>query len=215
PIQYKRINPDTGKEVPWDDVVKGLEVKKGTFYILTQEELEELRPDKTQYIDVQEFVDVGQVDPLYYHKHYYLAPQDTDEKPYILFREVLQAGARAAVGRFVMREKEYTCIIRAYQQGMLLTTLNYAYEVRPIEDIEELKEQNVKLSAQERSLAKDLVEKLFADEFDISQFKDTFVEEVQKAIKKKSKGEVVTTKGKKKEEKRQELVSALKASLKK
>ncbi|MBI2545897.1 Ku protein [Candidatus Woesearchaeota archaeon] len=213
PIRYKRFCEGCKREVPWGEVLKAIEIRKGQFYVFEKEELEKLKPAKADTIDVVEFVDAHQVDPIYIHKHYYCAPQKPKDKAYFLFREVLESTARVAIGRFVMREKEHTCIISAYKDGMLLTTLNYQYEIRDIKRVEELKEPP-KLKKEELELAKQLVQKLTTDEFDISEFKDTFAEQLKELIRKKEKGEPVIIKEAKQPKVEKNLIQALKASLK-
>jgi DNA end-binding protein Ku len=213
PIQYKRWCPVCNVEVPWNDVVKGLEIGIDEYYIFTKEELAKLKPEKTQTIEIMEFVDSASVNPVYYNKHYYAAPEKDKEKAYFLFKEVLLLTAKMAIGRFVMREREYLCAIESYKEGLLLTTLNYEYEVRDISGIKELKEAP-KLKAEEVELAKKLVATLTEKKFEIGKFKDTFAEEIKKAIKKKEPvGALVVEKEKPGKEK--DLMAALRESLKK
>ena len=213
PIEYKRWCPVCSEEVEWKDVVKGLEIKKGEYYIFSKEELEKLKPEKTERIDIEEFVDSGSIDSVYYNKHYYAAPEKEGEKAFFLFKEVLLLTAKVAVGRFVMREKEYVCAIESYKNGLLLTTLNYSEEVRDIGQITELKKPP-KLSLQEVELAKKLVAMMQRKELGMEKFHDTFAEDVKKAIKSKKKIEVEVA-AKPKPTKEKDLMQSLKMSLKK
>ncbi len=213
PIEYKRWCPSCGKEVAWKDVVKGLEIKKNEYLVLTKEELEKLRPQKTESIEIVEFVD-WPLDPIYLNNHYYVAPENTKEKAYFLFKEVLMLSAKAAIGRFVMREKEHVCAITSYKNGLILTTLNYSYEIRDMDEIQELKEP-VKLKKEEVDLAKQIIDKLYNKRLDISKYKDTFAEELRKALKNREKGVVVTVSESREAPKESNLVEALKQSLKK
>ncbi len=213
PIKYKRISEKTGKEVPWSEIVKGIEISKGKFFVPTGEQLQSIKPEKSSTVDIVEFVDQQQIDPIYFNSHYFIGPSKEKEKTYFLFREVLQATARTALGRFVMREKEYVCAIMSYKQGLLLTTLNYPYEIRNIADIDNI-ESAPKMQKQEMELAKELINKLYKEELDLKQFKDTFAEEMAKMLKKAAKGEVIEIKKEEKKEKKEEnLIAALKASL--
>lgn len=213
PIHYQRWCPVCKHEVAWRDVVKGLEVGKDRYVILTKEELVKLRPAKTETIDVLEFVD-WPIDTIYLDSHYYLAPEKPKQKAYFLFREVLMLTGKAAIGRFVMKEKEHVCAITSYKRGLLLTTLNYEYEIRDIDDIEQLKEP-AKTGKEEIELARQMLDKIYVKRFDMSQFKDTFAEELKKALKKREQGiEVEVEKPAKKETKGKELINALKESLK-
>lgn len=213
PIKYKRVSEKTGKEVPWKEIVKGIEISKGKFFVPSKEQIKAIKPEKSDTIDIVEFVDQDQIDPIYFHSHYYIGPGKAKEKTYFLFREILQATARTALGRFVMREKEYVCTIKAYKKGLLLTTLNYPYEIRDIVNVDNLAE-TPKLKSQEKDLAKELINKLYKNEFDITQFKDTFAEEMEKMLKQAAKGKMIEVrKVEKKEKKEENLIEALKASL--
>jgi DNA end-binding protein Ku len=213
PIKYKRVSEKTGKEVPWAEIVKGVEISKGKFFVPTKEQIAAIKPEKSDTIDIVEFVDQDQIDPVYFNSHYYVGPSKEKEKTYFLFKEILQTTARTALGRFVMREKEYVCTIKAYKEGMLLTTLNYSYEVRDIKSVDNI-ESAPKIGPQELKLAAELLNKLYSEKFDMDQFKDTFAEEMEKIMAKAAKGEVIeAAKVTKKAKKEDNLIAALKASL--
>lgn len=205
-IKYKRFCEEEEKEVSWDEIVKGIEITKGEFVTLTKEEIEKLKPAKSENIDVIEFIDSLQIDPIYFNNHYYLAPQKEKEKAFFLLKEVLQSASKIAVVRFIMREKEYIAVISSYKSGLLLSTLNYSYEIRNINEIEELKE-SPELKKEELELAKQLINKLYKETFEVSKFKDTFIEQLKDKIKGKEAPIV-------KKRKKKNLVEALKASLK-
>ena len=213
PIKYKRVSEKTGKEVPWADIVKGVEVSKGKFFVPTKEQIDAIKPEKSDTIDIVDFVDQDQIDPVYFNSHYYVGPAKEKEKTYFLFKEILQTTARTALGRFVMREKEYVCTIKAYKEGLLLTTLNYSYEVRDIKGVDNVMSSS-KIGQPELKLAAELINKLYQDKFNIDQFKDTFAEEMEKIMAKAAKGEVIeSAKVTKKAKKEDNLIAALKASL--
>jgi DNA end-binding protein Ku len=213
PIKYKRISEKTGKEVPWKEIVKGIEVSKGKFFVPSKEQLSAIKPEKSGTVDIVEFVDDQQIDPIFFNSHYFIGPSKEKEKTYFLFKEVLQATARTALGRFVLRDKEYLCAIKSYKQGLLLTTLNYAYEIRDISKVDNLANAP-KLQKQEMELAKELINKLYKEDFNISKFKDSFAEEMEKMLRKAAKGEVIEVRQEEKKAKKEEnLIEALKASL--
>jgi DNA end-binding protein Ku len=213
PIKYKRVAEKSGKEVPWAEIVKGIEIAKGKFFVPTKEQLDAIKPEKSDSIDIVEFVDQDQIDPVYFNSHYYVGPAKEKEKTYFLFKEILQNTARTALGRFVMREKEYVCTIKAYKEGLLLTTLNYSYEVRDIKEVDNMLSAP-KIGKPELQLAQELINKLYKTQFNIEQFKDTFADEMEKIMKKAAKGEVIeAAKVTKKERKEDNLIAALKASL--
>lgn len=215
PIRYKRWSDESKKEVPWADIVKGVEIGENEYVVVSPKELEAIKPERSKAIDIVEFVDTQQIDPVYFNSHYYIAPEKAKEKAYFLLKEILQQTSKMAIGQFAMHEKMHTCAIESYKEGLLLTTLNYGYEIRDISEIGEL-QQKPKLSKQELALAKQLIDKITVKKFDIDIFKDTFHESLIKMVKKKKKGEKTITIEKKEEPKLKEknLIAALKASLK-
>ena len=213
PIKYKRVAEKTGEEVAWKSIVKGIELKKGQYFIPTKEQLKAIKPEKSDTIDIVEFVDQAQVDPVYVHGHYYVGPAKEKEKTYFLFNEILRLTNRTAIGRFVMREKEYVCTITSYREGLLLTTLNYAYEIRDIRKVDNIANAP-KIQQAELELAEELIKRLYKKKFDMEQFKDTFAEEMEKLLKKAAKGETIEAVAMvKKPKKEDNLIAALKASL--
>lgn len=214
PIHYKKTCDKCKGEVDWEDITKGYEVSKGEFITIDDKELQKIKPKSKDSIEIKEFVDSNQIDPIFFDKHYYVGPSKKGDKTYFLFKEILQQKAKAAIGKFVMREKEYVCAMDSYREGILLTTLNYAYEIRDISKIEELKERP-DISKQELELGIELINKLSVKEFDISDFKDTYANKLKELIRKKEKGETIeVSEEPKAETKEKNLVEALKASLK-
>ena len=132
PITMKRWCDHCKKEVAWDDIVKGLKLEDGSYFILTQEKLKELKPTTTDAISIVEFVDASQIQAIYLEHHYYLGPEKSGENAFFLFKKALEDSGKVAIGTFVMRDKEYACVINPYSKTLLLTTLNYAYEIRDI-----------------------------------------------------------------------------------
>lgn len=214
PIRYKRWSDKSGKEIAWEDIVKGVEVGEDEFIVLTRAEIEAIKPERSKTVEIIEFVDAVQVDPIYFNSHYYIAPDKPKEKAFFLLKEILGQTMKMAIGQFIMREKMYTCAIESYREGLLLTTLNYGYEIKDISAIEELKEKP-KLSKQELELAKQLIDKISVKKFNINDFKDDFHESLMTIIKKKEKGKtIVIPKKKEPKVKEENLIAALKASLK-
>jgi DNA end-binding protein Ku len=221
PITYERRCEHCNKAVAWSDVVKGLKMEDGSYFILTQEKINELKPKTTETIDVVEFVKSNQIEPIYLEHHYYLGPEKDSQKAFFLFQKALQESGQVAVGTFVMRDKQYTCIINPYSKAMLLSTLYYAYEIRDIDEVPNIDKVPAKIDTAQMKLALQLIEQLAVKKFDLDQFKDTFAQQLKEAIKKGKK--TSTTRKKKKEEapvpsrKRKSedaLLTALRASLK-
>lgn len=197
PVSYRRWCDHCKKEVAWDHVVKGLEIKKGKFLVLTPETVKKLRPEKTSTITIVEFVNVADIAPIYFEHHYYIAPDKQAQKAYALLSQALKVMGKAAIGQFVMRDKQYVCSLQNYDRGILLSTLHYAYEIRSMDRLGQLAFKQPKINAAELKLAKQLINTLTKKKFDISEFKDTFAQELKALIKKHKKGKVVEVKKKK------------------
>jgi DNA end-binding protein Ku len=212
PIEYRRYCKLQDKEVPWSEIVKGLEVEPGSFFLFTKEELERLKPEKSDEIEIVGFIEPAQVDRVYLDSHYYIGPEKKRERAFFIFIQALQRAKKEAVGRFIMREKEYTCIVAPHGGGLLLSTLNYAEELRSVQGVENIADP-VEVRPQELELAVALVEKLSLVRFDISQYKDQFAEHLKAAIASKDRKELVAVDREKKETPEENLMDVLRHSL--
>ena len=180
PLKYLRYCPKCKKEISWQNVVYGFQISKGKWKVFSREQLAKLKPEKSNYLEVLGFSSLSAFDPLHSNKHYYVVPSKQKEKAYFLFKQVLQETAKVAFGRIIMHEKEHLVFIQSYRKGLLLTTLFYPYEVRPIDDLEELK-QPVALSKEELSLAKKLVNAL-TKEPELEKYRDRFEEKLKALV---------------------------------
>ncbi len=216
PIKYERWCRKCHKEVAWADVVKGLKLSSGNYFIITQEKLHELKPTKTDRIEITEFITSEQLKLIYLEHHYYVGPEKLGLNAYFLFKKALEETNKVAIGQFVMRDKEYVCAITPHDQGLLLTTLNYSYEIRDMAAITELRVQP-KVNSAELTLAEKLIAQLTNKKFNLAVYKDTFAQELAKAIKKGKKEKLPRQKtGRAKKEKsvtKTDLVATLKKSL--
>lgn len=210
PISNRRWCPSCETDSEWEDTVKGMKLPDGSFFVLTQEALKDLKSQKTDTIDIVQFVDSGSVSPLYYDAHYYVVPEHASNKAYVLFCAALQKYNMAAIGQFVMRDKEAVCLIEPYENALLLSTLNYSYEIIPLEK-QEMKIPE-KIPSKELELAHLLMEKLYQKEFDMQQFKDAFATRLKQAIKHKE-GKVVSIEKAAPRTRPSSLMESLKASL--
>jgi DNA end-binding protein Ku len=211
PLEYKRWCPKCNKEVAWEDVVKGY--KLGEKYIpIEKDELEKIKLKTLKLIEIKEFVDAGQIDPLFVKKNYYIVPQEGAEKAYSLFREVLEISGKVAIGKVVLRGKEYVVAIRPYQKGLILSVLYYKDEILPVKELKELK-KIVVVGEEELKLAKALIERM-SGEFEFEKYKDRFREKVEKLIESKAQGLIVEEAGEEEEKPAGDILDALKASLK-
>jgi len=212
PLQYKRWCPKCEKEVAWNDIVKGYKISKDKYVVIDKKELEALQLKSTKAIEILKFIDVGQIDPLFIEKNYYLVPQEGGEKAYYLFRDVLAATGKAAIGKVVLRAKEHLVAIRQYKKGLVMTILHYKDEIIPMEQIEALKKYVV-IKEAELKLAKALIDKL-SGEFKIGEYRDEYVKAVENLIKRKIEGKKIVEKPiEVKPTPKKDLMKALKASV--
>jgi Ku protein len=210
PIRYKRVCEAGGEEVGWGDIVNGLELEKGNYFILTRDEVDKLKPEGKENLEILEFVDKTELEPIYYDKSYFAVPKDKSEKAYFLFKELLDEMGITAIGKFVMRNKEYICALQPFEEGMLLCTLHYHQYIRDIGEI--VMGERPEIGVDEKELGKLLIEKHLKKEFHLEKFRDTFMERLKDLIRRKMEGkEIEIGELPKREEK--SLVDALKASV--
>lgn len=182
-LQYQRWCPTCKKVVPWQDVVKGLKVDH-SYAVFSQADLKKLMPETTAAITIFECVDQKSISPIYFDHHYYAAPgKSKNEHPFMLFVSALQSMNKIAIGAGVLRNKEYVFAIQPYQDILLITTLNYEYEIRDAKSLAPAKKSAI--SAKEVTLAKELLMRLYAKKFDMSVYKDTFKQKIEKALRAK------------------------------
>ena len=187
-VRLKKVSADTGEDVPDDHIVKGYEVSKGRYVLVDPDELEPFIPSATRTVELEEFVEQSEIDPIYYESAYYVAP-DANPKPYVLLARAMEEAGKVAIGRFVMRNKQYTAAIRAIDGRLMMSTLAYADEVVQADSIDELAGlEDVDVSAREVKMAEALVESL-TDEFDPSKYQDDYRVQVLDLIKQKAAGE--------------------------
>jgi DNA end-binding protein Ku len=191
-IRNKRVNERTGKEVEYKDIVKGYEVSKGKYVIVTPDELESVEPGQTKTIDIEDFVALPDVDPIYFEKTYYIAP-DRGEGPkraYALLREAMKKSDKIAVGRFVMRTKQYLVALRPIDDVLALSTLYFADEIRDRKDLEV--PGKLKIADREMDIAMRLIDSLTSP-WKPERYEDTYRSEVLKLVKAKAKGKEIVT----------------------
>jgi|SRR5918996_2575860 DNA end-binding protein Ku len=235
-IQYRKWCPVEEREVPYPEIKKGYEIAKDQYVVIEKQDLERIAVESTRTINIKEFIDEQELDPLFVEKSYYIAPDSIDkkkkrkgkdssatttiqDKAYSLLVKVLHDTKKAAIGKLVLKEgeKEHLIAMRAYQRGLIMHTLHYISEIKPVEEINEISESKVpEIDKNEISLGKLLVENLTSKDFDISRYNDEYAEELEELIKSKAKGEIkVIRKIAKEPRSTPDLVAALKASLEK
>ncbi len=210
PIKIKKYCPTHG-DLDNSEIVLGYELEKGKFVVVDEEEIKKYIPKKTDEIKIVEFVDRDSIDEILKDKVYYLIPESGGADAYFLLQYVLDITNKAAIGRFVMRNREHVGAILPYRNALILETLHYQSEVRPLEEFEILKNPP-ELGDEEIELAKLLINKLYR-EFRIEEFKDEYSERLIEAIKAKARGEVMEVKVEEKKEEKKNLIELLKASV--
>jgi len=182
-IKFKRVNEKTGKEVAWEDIVKGYKVDN-RYVVLNDEDFKKASPEKTKTIDIVEFVETEEVPQIHFESAYYLEPEKNGSKAYVLLRDSLTKTKKAALGSFVLRNKESLCLLAPSEKILVLHKIRYVQEIRSTEDI---KVPDSKVSNAEVQMAIKLIDQL-SGEFDVSKYKDTYSETLMKFIEAKAKG---------------------------
>jgi DNA end-binding protein Ku len=213
-IQQKRVDPETGDEVAYEDIVKGFELTRDRYVVLTPEELDALDPERTRTIDIEDFVDLADIDPIYYDHPYWLVPDKGAAKAYGLLLEAMRDEDKVAIARVVLRSKEQLVAIRPAGNGLMMETMLFADEVVPPDEIEELPtEKELKVSDRELRMARQLIESL-SSEFEPGRYTDEYREKVMDLIERKAQGEEIAVQPEApKAERVPDLMAALEASL--
>jgi DNA end-binding protein Ku len=187
-IRLKKVSAETGEDVPDEHIVKGYEVSKGRYVVVDPDELEPFMPSATKSIDLEEFVDLSEIDPVYFDTPYIVAP-DRTPKPYVLLAKAMEEAGKVAIARFVMRNKQYVAALRAMDGRLLMSTMAFADEVVDANGIDELDVlDDVDVSAKEVKMAEALVQSLAA-EFEPSKYRDEYRVQVLDLIERKAGGE--------------------------
>ena len=217
PIRYERVNAETGREVPWKDIVKAFEYSKGSYVVLEPEDIKGAAPESHEMIDLDTFVEADAIGPEYFEKPYYLVPGKRAEKGYVLLRQTLEKTGRIGIGRVVIRTREYLCAVMPRRNALLMNLLRYPSEVIPLSEYD-FPATTSRVSKSELAMAEKLVETL-SGEWKPSNYKDEFRERLKKVVAKrlKHKGAVeIEPKEKEEEEKSTnvvDFVALLKESL--
>ena len=191
-IQQKRVHPETGEEVPYEQLVKGFELSPDTYVVIDPDELAAIEPKKTRTIDIEDFVEIHEIDPIYYDHPYYLAPGPGAGKAYALLLAALRDTERVGIARVVIRSKEQLVAIRPREDVLTMETLLFGDEVVSPSDLGELPDpDDVKASKKEVDMARQLIESL-STEFDPSKYHDEYREAVLEMIERKAQGEEIS-----------------------
>lgn len=214
-IKHRRVAEGTDEEVPYENIVKAYELSPGQYVPLTKDEMAALAPEKTRAIDVQDFVDIEEIDPMYFDSPYYLGPAEGAEKAYSLLAAAMENSGKAAIARFVFRNKEHLSAIRASDGVLTLTTMRFHDEVVPPSELDDaLPDKQPKVAKREREMAEQLIASL-STEFDPGSYRDEHREQLLALIERKAEGkEIVAPEAEApKETKAPDLMAALEESI--
>src|SRR3954465_2626707 len=211
-IVEKRFCSEEDKEVSWDEIGKGYEVRKGEYVVMEREEVEDAAPETTKTIDIGDFVEIEEIDPIYFEKSYFLEPTDIGVKPFNLLRRALEETGRVAVAKVAIRTKERLATLRVYESTMVLETMYWPDEIRSVDELDLPSGKQAAPQPREVDMARTLIESL-ASHFEPDHYKDEFRGALLDLIERKMKGEQRSTKRRKPEAKVVDLMEALQASL--
>jgi len=189
-IRFQRVNEHTHKEVPYDKIVKGYKIDED-YVILEERDFEDASPEKSHVIEIESFVDIDEVNPMYYETSYYAEPDTKNNKAYALLIQAMVKSKKAGLARFVLRNNENLCIVHPVNNVMVVTRIRFAQQIRSTEDLDVAKAVNVTKKELEVGLA--LVNQ-YAEHFDVSKFKDDYHDELLKIIHAKAQGKRPTIK---------------------
>ena len=212
PIEEKRFCTADGKEVAWDDLVRGYEVSKGEFIVLDPEEIDAAKPESSTTIDIGDFVEADEIDPIYFEKSYFLEPTEVGAKPFSLLMRALEETERVALARVTIRTRERLATLRAYEDTLLLETMFWPDEIRSTGALDLPEGAEAKVRAKELEMARSLVANL-ADKFRPESYTDAYRTALENLIEQKMRGETRKSKRRNPEPKIIDLMEALKASV--
>jgi DNA end-binding protein Ku len=190
-IKHRRVAEGTDEEVPYENIVKAYELSPGQYVPLSKDEMAALAPEKTRAIDVQDFVDIEEIDPMYFDSPYYLGPADGAEKAYSLLAKAMENSGKAAIARFVFRNKEHLSAIRPADGVLTLTTMRFHDEVVPASELDDLvPDKKPKVAKREQEMAEQLIDSL-STEFEPDSYRDEYREQLLALIEQKAEGKEI------------------------
>jgi DNA end-binding protein Ku len=215
PVNYKRVAEKDGKEVPWGEIVKGYEYEKGKFVVLNDKDFQRVDLEATQTVDIQDFVDLDEIDPMYFYKPYYLEPQKGGDKAYVLLREALADGKKVGIAKVVIKTRQYLAGVKALKHALVLELMHFADELLDAEKLSVPKK--VEVGKREKEMAEALV-KSMSSKWDPEKYKDDYRDALMDVIEEKveSGGKEIEEKPKEKKPSTKviDLVAVLQESLK-
>jgi DNA end-binding protein Ku len=212
-IQQKRVCPADGEEVSYEHIVKGYEITPEQYVIVEPAELEAIEPRKTKTIDIEDFVDLEQIDPIFYDHPYYLMPGTGAAKPYKLLVDAMEDAGKVGIARVVIRQKEQLVALRPTDGVLAMETMNFADEVIDPDKFDEKPDTEVKTTKRELDMAKQLIDSLSSD-WQPDKYKDTYRERVLELIEQKAEGKEIAVQPVEEPQPVPDLMAALEASVK-
>jgi DNA end-binding protein Ku len=191
-IRHRRVAQADGEEVAQEDIVKGYEVAPDKYVVIDPDELRTLDPKATRTIDIEDFVELDEIDPIYFDSSYYLVPQDTAAKPYKLLHEAMRTSGKAAVARFVLRSKQYLAVLRPLGDAIAVSTMVYHDEVVPVSSLDGLPGEDVEVEDRELAMAEQLVESM-TTAWEPERYEDTYRHKVLELIEQKAEGQDIVS----------------------
>jgi DNA end-binding protein Ku len=182
PVNYKRVAAADGKEVPWDQIVKGYEYEKGKFVILGEKDFQRVDLEATQTVDIQDFVDIDEIDPMYFYKPYYLEPQKGGDKAYVLLREALANGKKVGIAKVIIKTRQYLAGVKAMKHALVLELMHFAEELSDAEKLNVPK--TLEPGRREMDMAKALVDSM-SSKWDPEKYHDDYREALLEVIEEK------------------------------
>jgi DNA end-binding protein Ku len=183
PVNYKRVAEKDGKEVPWDKIVKGYEYEKGKFVVLSEKDFQRVDLEATQTVEIQDFVDVKAIDPMYFYKPYYLEPQKGGDKAYVLLRETLQKTGKVGIAKVIIKTRQYLAGVKPLKHALVLELMHFAEELADAEKLNVPKKSS-EPGKRELEMAKALVGSMSA-EWDPKKYKDDYRDALMDVIEEK------------------------------
>ncbi|GAA4712759.1 Ku protein [Brevibacillus fulvus] len=190
PIKYAKMCPHCDREVSADEIVRGFEYEKGNFVIVQDEDLDKITPETRRAIEILDFVDLTDIDPIYFQKSYYLSPQDTGDKAYALLRQAMKNTGKIAIAKVTIRNRQSLAAVRIYDNCIVMETIYYPDEVRAVSQVPALPDHEIELAENELKMAEELIRNM-STSFDPAKYTDQYRTELQHLIEQKMEGKEV------------------------
>ncbi len=211
PLEYEKYCPKCRHDVLWEDTVRGYEYEKGKFVVLKEEDFAKIPVKTTKSIEVVDVVDLKDIDPIFFEKTYYIVPREGGEEPYQLLKQAMEKTGKVCIAKITLRQKEHIAVLRVHGEAIVLETMYYWDEIRPVKDFAEL-EKEVKLSKEELEMALELLRSL-ATKFNPGKYADEYRHYLEEVIKTKLKGKELALPPVEEIKKAKSLMEALRASV--